>query len=161
MRNPRVFHLIHRAHCAVFRAADQALRECVGLTASQHAVLLVLSQRNGAPITAIAEELNMGKSSLTGLIDRMTAKGLVRREPSAADARSVEIFIEDLGRATVERTKAGIKCMNTALLEPFSSQERAVIQRFLEHVSSNAAAIVSRRAVVKFKSASDETRKEL
>ena len=142
MRQPRVFHLIQQAHSALFRAADHALQENVGLTTSQQAVLFVLMRRDGAPITTIADELRMGKSSLTGLIDRMSAKGLVTRRQSPTDARSYEVFIEDAGRELVHDTLASTKKINTSLLQPFSAKECAVIERFLRHVSDNAEEIV-------------------
>ena len=142
MRQPRVFHLIQQAHSALFRAADHALQENVGLTTSQQAVLFVLMRRDGTPITTIADELRMGKSSLTGLIDRMSAKGLVTRRQSPTDARSYEVFIEDAGRELVHDTLASTKKINTSLLQPFSAKECAVIERFLRHVSDNAEEIV-------------------
>ncbi len=142
MRQPRVFHLIQLAYSALFRAADRALQANVGITASQQAVLFVLMQQDGAPITAIAEQLRMGKSSLTGLIDRMSAKGLVTRRQSPADARSYEVFIEDAGRQLVHATLASTKKINASLLKPFSNEECAVIERFLKHVSENAEEIV-------------------
>lgn len=100
-------------------------------------------KRDGAPISDIADQLKMGKSSLTGLIDRMTDKGLVHRRQSVEDARSFEVFIERSGRRAVEATLPTTKKINAALLEPFSSEERAVIERFLRHVSDNAETIVA------------------
>ena len=151
MTRPRVFHLVQQAHSALFRACDHALKEHIGLTASQQAVLFFLMRRDGAPISAIADALRMGKSSLTGLIDRMANRGLVRRQQSAEDGRSFEIFIEDAGRRIAEATLPGVRHINAGLLEPFSMEERAVIERFLNHVSDNAEAIVASRAKAKFR----------
>ncbi len=146
MTDPKVFQLLQEAHSALFRAADQALRERSGLTASQQGVLFVLMKKDGVPISTIAEALKMGKSSLTGLIDRMAEKGLVRRRPSASDARSILIFLEDPGRRLVQETAPATKQINAALLEPFSPDERALVARFLRHVSTHAATIVTTQA---------------
>ncbi|MEM9285288.1 MAG: MarR family winged helix-turn-helix transcriptional regulator [Pseudomonadota bacterium] len=143
MRQPRVFHLLQKAHTALFRAADHALKTHIGLTTSQQAVLFSLTKKDGAPISQIADQLHMGYSSLTGLVDRMEAKGLLRRQQSESDARSVHVFIEDKGRAIVTSTKPFTKGLNAALLEPFSSEEQAVIEKFLHHVAANAADVVS------------------
>ncbi|WP_018995482.1 MarR family winged helix-turn-helix transcriptional regulator [Hirschia maritima] len=143
MRQFPVFHLIQKAHCALFRAADHALKDYEGLTATQHAVLFILLRQDGAPISAIADELNMGKSSLTGLIDRMSEKGFLRRAQSKTDARSYEVYLEDLGRQVGESSLTGTRQINSAILEPFNAKEQAIIERFLEHVSSNSAEIVS------------------
>jgi DNA-binding MarR family transcriptional regulator len=146
MREPRVFHLIQLAHSALFRAADRALKALAGLSSAQQAVLFVLTLRGSAPITAIAEQLKMGKSSLTGLIDRMSENGLVERRPSPSDGRSLEVFILPDGKRAVEATLAGTRKINAELLAPFSEDERAVIERFLQHVSENAETIVSRHS---------------
>ena len=151
MKQPRIFHLVQQAHSALFRASDHALKKRMGLTASQHAVLFFLMKQDGAPISLIADALKMGKSSLTGLIDRMTEKGLVRRRQNAADARSYEVFIENEGRRIVEASLSGTRRINAALLEPFSTEERAVIERFLRHVADNADTIVATHAEAAFK----------
>jgi DNA-binding MarR family transcriptional regulator len=143
MREPRVFHLLQLAHSALFRASDRALKEQAGLSSAQQAVLFVLSLRDGAPITAIADQLKMGKSSLTGLVDRMSDSRLVERRPSARDGRSLEVFILPEGQRLISATLAGTKKINADLLAPFSAEEREVIARFLTHVSDNAEAIVS------------------
>jgi len=143
MRDPLVFYLMQRAHSALFRAADRYLQAKAGLSSSQHAVLLALTKNDGLPISVIASQLNLGKSSLTGLIDRMSSKGLVRREQSRNDARSFAVHMEDEGRSLVEATLNGTKQINRELLEPFSPEERATIGRFLEHLAHNADDVVS------------------
>lgn len=143
MRQPRVFHLLQRAHTALFRAADHALKTHIGLTTSQQAVLFSLVKNDGAPISQIADQLHMGYSSLTGLVDRMEAKGLLRRQPSETDARSVHVFIEEEGRAIVRSTVPFTKGVNAALLEPFSNDEQAIIEKFLNLVAENASDVVT------------------
>lgn len=144
----RVFHLLQQAHSALFRASDKSLRDLVGLTASQQAVLYCLVQEDGVPISNIANRLNMGLSSLTGLIDRMAEKGFVRRQQSEKDARIYEIYLEQAGRDIADATLARTKKINGELLEPFSNEERAVIKRFLDHVSSNSMDIVNKHSVI-------------
>ncbi|MEM1182424.1 MAG: MarR family transcriptional regulator [Acidobacteriota bacterium] len=138
----RVFHLLQRAHGALFRAADKFLRHAEGLTAAQHGVLLVLSTDDGVPISTIAEELRMGKSSLTGLVDRMSKTGLVRRAPCPVDGRVTRIHLEPAGRRLIGRTVGRIKAQNEALLEPFSDAERDTIRRFLLHITEHADGLV-------------------
>jgi len=142
MADFRVFHLLQRAHGSLFRAADRQLQASEGVSATQHGVLLILASEDGQPISAVAEALKMGKSSLTGLVDRMEARRLIRRAADGDDARVLRLFIEREGRAIVARTLAEAKRMNAELLKPFDARERATIARFLEHVASNAAEIV-------------------
>ena len=55
------------------------------------------------------------------------------------------------GRRTAEATLSGVRRINAALLEPFSAEERAVVERFLRHVADNADAIVATHAETAFK----------
>ncbi len=142
MPQPRIFHLLQRAHGALFRAADQALRDKVGLTAAQQAVLFSLSRSDGQGITAIAAELQMGNSSLTGLVDRLCAKGLAERRQSEIDRRSYSVHLLPAGRDAVAATLADTKRMNAAILAPFTKQEQKTIERFLKHVAESADVIV-------------------
>ncbi len=140
-RQPRVFHLLQRAHSALFRAADRRLKREADISVSQQGVLFVLARQDGVPITEIADVLNMGYSSLTGLVDRMSERGLVRRETNVEDGRVQNVFIEERGRDVLARTLAEVKRINGALLDPFTTSEQQVIERFLTHVAKNAADI--------------------
>lgn len=139
----RVFHQLQVAHSALFRAADQRTRETVGLTTSQFAVLIVLSQEDGQPITEIAKQLAMGKSSLTGLVDRMVDRGLVCRMPSERDGRVISIHLEPEGQDLLARGVQETKHFNAALLDPFDRTEQEVIGRFLDHLVSHADEIIN------------------
>ncbi|WP_025900012.1 MarR family winged helix-turn-helix transcriptional regulator [Sneathiella glossodoripedis] len=140
---PRIFHQLQKAHTALFRAADARTKAELGLSTTQQAVLFVLSQKDGQAISAVAKTLSMGKSSLTGLVDRMCDQGLVRRSMSSPDGRVINIFIEDKGREIVNRSLPYVKHFNEHLLAPFSEAEQRTIHRFLEHVAQNADAIVA------------------
>ena len=139
----KVFHQLQRAHAALFRAADKALRSEFGLTTTQQAILFLLLEKDAQPITSLAAQLNMGKSSLTGLIDRMVAKGLVRRESGEGDGRVVLIHIAPKGRDMAQRSLGRTKAANQYLLQPFNKQEQDVIARFLDHISDEAETALS------------------
>ncbi len=139
----RVFHQLQVAHSALFRAADRRTRSALDLTTSQFAVLFVLSQQDAQPISEIAKRLSMGKSSLTGLVDRMVDRGLVHRMPSLRDGRVINIHLQDSGATLLARAKQETGHFNAALLEPFSVSEQQVIQRFLRHLVDHADEIIN------------------
>lgn len=142
MRQPRVFHLLQIAHSSLFRAADHGLKSVNGLSATQQAVLFLLLHRDGLPITKIADALNMGKSSLTGLVDRMVKRGLVTRSRNAEDRRGFDIHLTDKGRELSRQGAGMVRSVNARLLEGFSEAEWNVLERFLRHVADNAADII-------------------
>ena len=150
---PRIFHLIQLAHSTLFRESDRVLRERYGIGTAQQAILFLLMRQDGAPITALADQLNMGKSSISGLVDRMENAGLVRREKCATDARSLRVFLTATGRACAAESLPITRQLNAALLAPFNPAERETIERFLRHVADNGAAILDRQPAVSARSA--------
>lgn len=140
-----VFHQLQVAHTALFRAADHRSRSEIGLTTTQLAVLFVLGRSDGQPISQIAKELAMGKSSLTGLIERMCDKGFVRRRTSSTDGRVTNIYLEPLGQEAIEHGRLEAKHYNQELLAPFTAEEQETIQRFLMHLSENADSIINKK----------------
>lgn len=143
---PRIFHLIQQAHGTLFRECDRVLRERYGIGTAQQAILFLLMRHDGAPITALADLLKMGKSSISGLVDRMETAGLVRREKCPTDARSLRVYLEDKGRFCVTDSLPVTQQLNAALLAPFDAAERATVERFLRHIADNSAAILDRQA---------------
>ncbi len=142
-RTLKIFHKLQVAHSALFRAADQRTRSQIGLSTTQLAVLFILSRADGQPISEISKTLAMGKSSLTGLIDRMCDKGLVRRSASATDGRVTNVYLQPQGQDALNRGREETKRFNQALLAPFLVEEQDTIERFLTHLAEDADKIIN------------------
>ncbi|MFG2128598.1 MarR family winged helix-turn-helix transcriptional regulator [Streptomyces sp. NPDC048751] len=70
-------------------AAYRPLLDELGLTYPQYLVLLVLWERGEITVKALAEALRLDYGTVSPLLKRLEAAGLVRRERSARDERSV------------------------------------------------------------------------
>ncbi len=86
----------------VLEAADTADREHPALTESLSAqeirALRCVGERDCPIMSAIASAIRLSLSSCTGLIDRLCAKKLVRRDRSTDDRRVVQVGLTDEGR---------------------------------------------------------------
>ena len=71
----------------------------LGLTYPQYLVMLVLWEQDGLSVNAIGERLHLDSGTLTPMLKRMEAAGLVTRTRSADDERRVDIRVTDRGRA--------------------------------------------------------------
>jgi DNA-binding MarR family transcriptional regulator len=71
----------------------------LGITYPQYLVLLALWQRDGVPVGALAERLRLDYGTLSPLLKRLQAAGLIRRERRAEDERSVIVSLTEAGRA--------------------------------------------------------------
>lgn len=76
----------------------QPLLEPLGLTYPQYLVLLVLWEEDGASVRRLCERLHLDSGTLTPLLSRLEAAGLVRRHRSTADARVVDIHLTAAGK---------------------------------------------------------------
>ena len=72
--------------------------ECFELTPSQYDVLAQLSVAPGIPQQELAQRLLVTKGNVCGLIDRMSAHGLVERRPDANDRRINLLYLTELGQ---------------------------------------------------------------
>jgi DNA-binding MarR family transcriptional regulator len=140
MRQPRIFHLLHLAHRAVFRAADKVLASKHGISAAQQGVLLYLSENEGASMGALAEAVGLKPAATSGLVDRMAANNLLQRRRSAADKRSFTLHLLPAGSALVNQGKQLIQAANSDLLKGYSPEETQFIANFLEKVILRANA---------------------
>jgi DNA-binding MarR family transcriptional regulator len=87
------------------RFSEQTARGA-GVTPQQHQVLLAIKGfpgRECATISELAERLQMRQHSMVGLIDRIEAQGLVRREPGTADRRQVYVFLTPAGEMLLHK----------------------------------------------------------
>lgn len=138
---PRVFHLLHLAHGALFRALDRRMRANEGITTAHQVILFILVAEDGLPSSEVARRAGHSKSRLTGLVDTLEERGLVERKPSEEDGRVNLLHATRSGRALIARTVTETKELNAALLAPFSKKEQETIGAFLEHILAEAKKI--------------------
>ncbi len=84
-----------RAMTAVYRPVLDEL----GITYPQYLVLLALWERDGRGVGDLCGELSLDTGTLSPLLKRLGALGLVERQRLASDERRVEIRLTERGRA--------------------------------------------------------------
>jgi DNA-binding MarR family transcriptional regulator len=92
-------HAASRAFNGVYRGILKDL----GLTYPQYLVMLVLWEHDELPVKKLGEHLRLDSGTLSPLLKRLEAAGLVRRERSARDERSVEVRLTEEGVALRRR----------------------------------------------------------
>ncbi|MEV0247697.1 MarR family transcriptional regulator [Nocardia sp. NPDC050712] len=84
-----------RAMTSVYRSKLDKL----GLTYPQYLVMLALWERDGRSVGELCTALSLDSGTLSPLLKRLQATGLIERERSTADERRVEIRLTGSGRA--------------------------------------------------------------
>lgn len=85
----------------IIRAVDlhsRKLYEEYGLTGPQLAVLYHVHRLQGAPASALARAVHLSRPTVTGILDRLSRRGLVERRPDPRDGRSHRVHVTEAGR---------------------------------------------------------------
>src|SRR5215469_8792940 len=114
---------------AVFFHARMAER--VGLGATEEKTLALLSQLG--PLTAgeIASHTGLTTPSVTGLIDRLESKGMVRRVRDSHDRRRVFVEPNQKRLAELDRLFSSVQEAFRKVLDIYSDEQLATIADFL------------------------------
>lgn len=86
----------------------------LGLTYPQYLAMLVLWEGDGITVGEISARLLTDPGSLTPLLKRLEAEGLLRRVRSKTDERVVELYLTDAGRALRKQARAIPSCILNA-----------------------------------------------
>lgn len=99
----RAFRTLLEAHAQLLDALNVRFRERE-LSLPYYDVLVHLSEAEDQRLRMqeLASRVLLSKSGLTRLIDRMEARGLVRRESSTTDARGVNAVLTEPGLRALE-----------------------------------------------------------
>ncbi|GAB3873366.1 hypothetical protein GCM10027610_140410 [Dactylosporangium cerinum] len=87
-------------------ARYRPLLDDLGITYPQYLVLLVLWEQDARTVKEIGTALRLDSSTLSPLLKRLEAAGLVTRARRADDERSVTVQLTEAGAALRERARA-------------------------------------------------------
>ncbi|MCC5801996.1 MarR family transcriptional regulator [Rossellomorea vietnamensis] len=91
----------------------RSLLEEIGVTYPQYLALLVLWEEKTISVKELGRKLFLDSGTLTPMLKRMEANGLVERKRSSEDERSVIISLTDKGLEMKEKAE----CIPTRLLD--------------------------------------------
>lgn len=103
MPNPPAITLDERLCLALYTASRamtsryRPLLSDLGLTYPQYLVMVLLWEQGGASVGQIGARLDLESSTLSPLLKRLEAMGLVTRTRATADERSVTVGLTDAG----------------------------------------------------------------
>lgn len=121
--------------------AYRPLLKALDLTYSQYLVMLVLWEQDSQTVSQIGERLFLDSATLTPLLKRLEASGLIERQRSAKDERRVIISLTAAGKALEKRAEKVPACMATAMecapgeLEELRTQLNALRGRLFKNAA--------------------------
>ena len=123
---------ILRSQVTILRAVrSMAARE--GLTIQQFGVLRLLSRLGDVPMSALSEELKVSPPVITGIIDRLEKKSLVKREGSSSDRRMTEIILTENGKKLYRKIQGDYRwTIHESLGRSLTMDEQQTLARLLK-----------------------------
>ena len=126
--------VLEQAQRRLSRELDRVLGE-VGASAEQWRVLDKLSDESGRPIGELAQQLSMNPPTMTKLIDRMVAAGLVQRIVDDEDSRRVLVFITDVGLVLFGKLSQRATEFHRNLTESLNPREAVQLSKLLGNLT--------------------------
>ncbi|WP_027897476.1 MarR family winged helix-turn-helix transcriptional regulator [Zestomonas thermotolerans] len=87
------------------------LLQALNLTYPQYLAMLVLWERDGITVSELSQRLLTDPGSVTPLLKRLEAEGLIRRIRSSSDERVVELHLTAKGRDLQHQAEAIPSCI--------------------------------------------------
>jgi len=118
-----------------------------GVTATQLSVLKMLHEIGDLSLGSLSKEIRAHNSTVTGIVDRMEAAGLVERARSDEDRRVWIIRLTAAGRKVAEKAKVSPWDLLRQALEELSPGDQEKLTALMRKVAVNVqSAVQPRRA---------------
>lgn len=125
--------------------ADQRARQ-FGISRAQWAVLIRIERNEGLKQSELAELLDLQPISLTRLLDRLAANGLIERRADPNDRRANRLYLTPAAKPLLERLAALGADMMETVLEGLDEKSIERMLKQLHNVKDNLRRAISANA---------------
>ncbi len=136
-------HTIGRVRAQLLAALDAELARDeflapLEVTAAQLIVIVNLAGRDGATSASeLCKGISYDAGAMTRMLDRLEAKGLVRRSRSPEDRRLVNLELTQAGKAAYPRVREiSMRVLNRSLRD-FTHDEARTLESLLQRLANN------------------------
>lgn len=130
----RLFYLLNMAQSSLFKHVDAVNKAKIGIPVVQSAALLALEKNDGIPLQELGAILNINKSSVGTLAQRMEHNKIIERKPDKDDARVSRVYITNLGKEKIKLSKTITRQLNQNITKGFNEEDILVVTKFLNHI---------------------------
>ena len=125
---------IYRAATAVRRRAEHGVLSQFGLSWGGFTTLWVLWVWGEMRTADLAEECDLSKATLTGVVKTLEKRGFVERKQVESDRRRVTVALTDAGLDTIERLFPRFNVYEGEMVRELSTDEKQALAELLRRV---------------------------
>ena len=122
------------------RESSRAAEDHFGVSGAQLFALQALSRAPGVSLNELAEKTRTHQSTVSVVVKRLVAQGLVRRSKSGVDARRIELAVTKRGMALLDRAPHAAQERLMAGIDKLPASERRVLASALSRLVAAMAA---------------------
>jgi DNA-binding MarR family transcriptional regulator len=134
-----VGYLMRKVMSSILAEADAQLAP-LDLTHAQWLPLFKLAMKECSTAADLARDLETDPGAMTRSMDRLEAKGLVRRERSCTDRRVLQLALTPEGKRLADQVPAVLSDVLNGHLDGFSQAEWQQLLQFLQRMVANGEA---------------------
>lgn len=108
------------------------------ITVQQYVVLNCLVKGRGRTLSDFCRVLAYDSGAMTRLLDRIVAKGFIRRVENESDRRSSLIELTEQGQAALPQARQATEVAFRRLLAGFSEEDAETLHKLLSRILINA-----------------------
>ncbi len=132
-RTGRLMGMLNRA---LRRNYDRQLKD-YGLTPCQFEVLIILCEEDGILLSELGRRVSRDGPTITGVIDRMEKKVLVKRKRDSRDRRVVKVILTSKGKGMEEQLSLTKKQILEKITKDLSARELTLLDTVLVKMMKN------------------------
>jgi DNA-binding MarR family transcriptional regulator len=134
-REPFLATLRELARCfQAFESHSAAHIRTLGLTPPQFDIVATLGNTAGMSFKELGEKTLITKGTLTGVVDRLEARGIVRRVGSDADRRSTNVELTDAGVTLFDAAFPQVVTRTKQVFDTLGESERLALEASLRRL---------------------------
>ena len=114
-----------------------AQRKIDAFNGAQGRILYVLWQKDDIPISELSRETGLAMTTLTSMLDRMEATGLVRRDRGDTDRRKILISLTDNAKTLKDDYDEVTREIGDIYYKGFSEEEIRQFEGYLRRILAN------------------------
>ncbi len=133
-----VGYLVNRVRTELLDAIDRELAP-LDVTAAQYIIMGQIAYKLAGSASRLCKAISYDPGAMTRMIDRLEAKGLVRRVRHPQDRRALNLELTDEGKAVFPKLRLRVVAVLNRFLHGFTKAEVRKFENFLQRMLSNAS----------------------
>ena len=138
------FYLLNRLVSRYRLVIDARLRT-IGLDVPYWRVLMVLGQQSPRSVGQLADSAVIPVSTMTRIVQRMAASGLIASTPLERDGRVIEVSLTDEGRRKLAEAREITAPIYAKVIDGFTIEQFEALTESLNALYDNLADLVPQR----------------